>query len=286
MRLAAAGLSAAAVVVGAVLYPLMQQRGADHGLTVRLNSIAPTPDLASPRTCQQPEAAAPIVLLILGQSNAGNHGAEDEPLGVGVAPQVTVFSGGLCLRSGDPLPGGTGRHKSVWSRLPAHLKLQGYTGEVVIVLLAVEATTVNDWSRVSSPLHKRLQSLLLAMQTDHLRPSLVLWQQGEADALRNTKVDDYVTDFESLLQSIRAAGVTAPVLLARSTYCNGSDGRLVRQAVSRLLARLPDVQAGPDTDTLLGKNRTRGCHFSSAGVDAAAALWAGVIAAAVTESRR
>lgn len=55
--------------------------------------------------CVEVAATQPLVLLALGQSNAGNHGA----LPSHAAESVTLIAEGKCIRATDPLPGGTGQ---------------------------------------------------------------------------------------------------------------------------------------------------------------------------------
>jgi len=275
----------AVLALAATARKVWEQARPDRELAARLASIVPPPAAAG-QACRRPGAPAPTVWLVLGQSNAGNHGAEDEAPADGSAPQVTVFAGGACVQAGDPLPGATGRHRSIWTRLPAQLQRLGHTGEVVFAVLAVDATSIADWTRPGSPLRERLQALLRELQALQLQPSQVLWQQGEADALQGTSAEAYERGFDALLDTLRAGGISAPVWAARSTVCQRGDGRAVRQALQRLGERHPDVLPGPDTDTLQGAYRTGGCHFSSAGLEAAAALWARAIVAGTPPPQR
>jgi hypothetical protein len=255
-----------------------QQQREDADLGQRLARVqAPAPSALMP--CREPGAAMPQVLLVLGQSNAGNHGAEDGPPGDGAAPRIKVFTARGCQWSGDPLPGGTGQHRSIWARLPAHLQRSGETRETVVALLAVDGTRVADWARRHGPLHARLVGLLRELRAAGLAPDRVLWQQGEADARSGTSAAAYVQAFEEVLSALRAEDVAAPVLLARSTACHGSDGSAVGEALLSLRGRHADVWPGPDTDALRGAYRAGGCHFSRQGLDAAAALWAQALVA-------
>lgn len=253
-----------------------QRWKADRDLAARLALIVPAPAVAV-QPCARPGTAPPTVLLVLGQSNAGNHGGDDEAPADGSGPQVSVFAGAGCVRAGDPLPGGTGRHHSIWTRLPAHLQRRGFSGDLVFAVLAVDATTIDDWSRRGSPLRLRLQGLLAELRSAGLCPSRVLWQHGEADTRQGTSAQDYMAGFEIVRAAMRSAGVDAPVLMARSTVCRRGDGRAVKEAVEQLAARHADVWPGPDTDTLQGADRPQGCHFSRAGLDKAAQLWADAI---------
>lgn len=278
-------VAVAVMALASAARKVWQQGRHDGALAARMANIVPPPATAG-QACSRPGAAAPAVWLVLGQSNAGNHGAEDEAPAQGSAPRVKVFAAGACVMTGDPLPGATGRHRSIWARLPAQLQRLGHSGDVVFAVLAVDATGIDDWARPGSPLHARLQALLDELKAHRLQPSRVLWQQGEADALLGTRAEDYERGFDALLATLRAGGVNAPVLAARSTACQRGDGRAVRVALRRLSERHADVLLGPDTDTLQGATRSGGCHFSRAGLEAAAALWAGAIFASMPAPQR
>ena len=273
MRLWVPVLAVAVVAALAWAAVLAWQGGrADRSLAARMQGIVAAPAAGAP--CRLPGAPAPLVLLALGQSNAGNHGAEDEPPAAGDGPRIMVFTGRGCLRLPDPLPGGTGLHRSIWAQLPAQLRSLGVEREVVVALLAVDATSIDDWTRAGSPLPRRLRTLLDDLRAADLQPARVLWQQGESDARAGTTEADYRRGFEALRATLRGAGVTAPVLLAQSTLCRSGDASGVRAAVASLVAQHDDLLPGPDTDRLQGPYRPSGCHFSRSGVEAAAALWA------------
>ena len=57
---------------------------------------------------------------------------------------------------------------------------------VALSVLAVEGTTLSDWTRPDSPLRLHLIVRLQEMKRLNLSPALVLWQQGEADAMLGT----------------------------------------------------------------------------------------------------
>jgi hypothetical protein len=277
----AVGVALAATLLAGYLH----RRGshADDALLQRMATAVALPG-ATPGTVAAPCANAgdhPLVLLVLGQSNAGNHGAEGEVPTSRLPPRVLVFDGIGCTWVTDPLPGATGRHQSIWSDLPARLAERGLHQPVVLALLAVDSTAMDDWTRLSSPLRLRLAGLMRQLLAAGLEPALVLWQQGEADALRGTSRSAYAESFELLRLQVRNAGVAAPIVLAMSTRCGAADGREVRAAVDDLLALHHDLRRGPDTDQLTQSNRVRNCHFSGTGLRAASVLWAQAIAGQV-----
>ena len=247
----------------------------DAGLRKALATLK-TPDPSQRVDCQLWRAgAAPLVLLALGQSNAGNHG---QP-GQSPSPPVQVMDAGACAVVSDPLPGATGRGSSLWPLLPARLRELGLTGPVVLQLLAVDATTLDDWVRDGSPLRQRLQATLAANARSGLSPSLVLWQQGEADASAGTSAEAYRQGLLALASMLAEQCITAPVLLAQSTVCRSAPAATLRQAVGALIAQDTRFAAGPDTDALNHAGlRHDGCHWSNTGRAAAATAWASAIA--------
>lgn len=273
-RALAWALGAALVLAGAAGGRLLWARHqADRSLQQRVAAVVP-PRPGPP--CTDPRPA--LRLLVLGQSNAGNHGGEESPMSDDQGPRVSVQTAQGCRRLADPLPGGTGQGHSIWTRLDPSLSSQAPGHAPVIALLAVDATGIDDWTRPGSALLARLDTLLGQLAQQGFRPDLVLWQQGEADARQGTSKDAYESGMERLRQHLRHAGVTAPIVLARSTRCRNDGGNAIVQAQAQLVRRHPDLRLGPDTDGLAGAMRVNDCHFSIAGLQAAARLWAETLA--------
>jgi hypothetical protein len=251
---------------------------ADRDLAARIDAVAQRRADAVVEPCPMAGEAGSLVLLVLGQSNAANQGGTAMPTTPERDGRITVFAGDQCARSGDPLPGGTGRSRSIWSGLEDALTSNGVRRRVVVALLAVDSTSIDDWTRPSSPLHERLERLIDSMLASGLRPDFVLWQQGESDARRGTSAGAYVQGFERLRETVRRRGVASPMLLAKSTYCRNPATGAIRSAIDHLVAAHADLRMGPDTDALVGSMRVDDCHFSDAGLQAAAGLWAAAIA--------
>lgn len=263
---------AAALLATAAGLALHQRRDAAREAAVADRVAQRQPWRGTAREC--PGANA-LNLFVLGQSNAANHG---ESTVAEWPPQVLVRGPAGCAVQADPLPGGTGAGGSLWSHLPRAMRDAGDSRVPVVTLLAVDDTSIGDWTRPGSPLRAALQRELHAAVAAGHAPDLVLWQQGEADARRGTGRDDYAAAFTELVALIRGAGVTAPLVAARSTRCRSEPAAAVRDALDAAVQRVPGVLAGPDTDTLDGpRMRHDGCHFNAAGQEAAARLWAQVL---------
>lgn len=262
-------LCAAISMVTFFAFVYFQQRDEFSALTEKINGIVTVGTLPE-ISCKDLAAKKPLVLLALGQSNAGNHGDKSNLM---AEPIPYVFSG-KCIKATDPLPGATGNGGSIWPGLSRLLSLELEGRPVVLSVLAVDATSINDWTSSRSPLRKRFEEHVASMHHLGLPPDAVLWQQGEADARAGTNVADYSKGLDRLADIIEGLGSRVPIFLARSTICRSSQSADIRSAVeSKVLDRWM-FRLGPDTDMLVGEAlRYDGCHFSVRGLDAAAKMW-------------
>jgi HAMP domain-containing protein len=283
-RWAAGLLLALAVLAGLAATAVSWRRSAhaQNSLARHLQDIrAARPDTEIP--CASLKIAKPWVLLVLGQSNAANHGEIGALAGPVDMVAHNASGTASCHRVFDPLPGGTGGGHSLWSRLPLALAQAGVNRPIVLGLLGVDASSVEDWTDDSSPLPARLQTLARQMTAAGFAPDLVLWQHGESNARLGTTAPDYAQRVKRLSVLLKAAGVEAPMVLARSTLCRSAPSVAIRTAVQTLVAGSapagPQFLMGPDSDALSAPHLRRdGCHFSSAGLEAGATQWAQVLA--------
>ena len=279
-RTLSCALLAIAAMAAAALYQWGTQRRHGAPLSARLEQIV-APGKHAQIPCSEVAAARPLVLLALGQSNAGNHGA---PSARAAAP-VTLIAEGKCLTAADPLPGGTGTGGSIWQRLPAMLSTTKDTRPIVLSVLAVDATSIADWTEAQSPLRKRLAAHVTAMQRMGLGPDMVLWQQGEADARGGTSAADYAAGLGRLAAALSEAGGNAPIVLARSTICQSAPNSAIRNAIEASVANDRRFRLGPDTDTLSSDAFRMGCHLTADGLDSAAKMWAATISSEASTIR-
>jgi hypothetical protein len=218
------------------------------------------------------------VLLILGQSNGGNHGDVRHAS----ARRVYNFNpfDGLFYPARDPLLGATGDGGSPWSILGDILVEEGFAPSVLLVPLCVGGATVGDWAP-SGPFHHRMTYCLQRLRKGGFWPSHVLWHQGEADALYGTGAEVYCTRFRAVVASLRGFGVAAPVYVAVASYFAVPEGyaekqRIVRAAQQSLLDVEQRILQGPDTDAI--GNRFDGCHIGGEGLVAHAQAWRAALA--------
>lgn len=269
----AAGI--AGVVVGLIVWPVSSSRAP----AAQAREARALPALqgwrASTQPCETllPAAQRPLLLLAMGQSNAGNHAASGE---AGDMP-LPLLQGGRCGLTDDPLPGASGAGASLWSAV--HTRLQGQLAgrPLVWAVIAVDGSPLSQWLGPGPLRHhweRELASLLAQARQQGWPVAAVLWQQGEADARAGRAAQAYADDLRRLQQAMAEHGLDAPWWLAQSGRCPPADGQALRPARERLWREAPQqFKPGPDTD-VLGPELRQGCHFNAAGRQAAAALWA------------
>ena len=276
LRALALGLAIAGLAVAlAGAYVWRRDARADTHLAQRFSQRA-LPQPSTRLDCGLLKSAHPVVLLALGQSNAGNHGTPAGP-----SPSVALITDrGECHRVVDPLPGATGTGGSIWARLPDALQAAGSQRAWVIAVLAVDATTVENWTDTKGPMARALGQQLRQMHAAGLPPDFVLWQQGEADARLGTDAMQYAAGLRAVASAARLQGFDGPWLLAKSTVCRSPPSSPIRTAIDQLNREEPSrFLQGPDTDTLLTPDaRSDGCHLSESGLKLAAGAWAQSIA--------
>ncbi|RPH46455.1 MAG: hypothetical protein EHM87_02045 [Burkholderiales bacterium] len=220
------------------------------------------------------------VILVLGQSNAASHAAPIPPPAVG-GPALRVFAEGGCVIASDPLPGTTGGGSSLWSAVQELTSAADPQARLVWAPLAVGATGIARWIG-PDPVHDRLVAHLHGLREAGLKVERVVWQQGESDARDGTGAREYLRALHALRGLLDRHGVTAPMHVARSTFCRRAGTGAIGRALTRYEEALAAARIlpGPDTDLLLAPDDRRdACHFTDAGRRRAAQLWYDVLAA-------
>jgi hypothetical protein len=213
------------------------------------------------------------VILIAGQSNAANSGAERHA--TRYPDRVLNFVAGRCFVAASPLLGTNGFAGELWTPLADKLIESGAFDKVILAPLAVGATKVAQWAEggdVNATMKPLVEALVSRYRITH-----VLWHQGESDLMLGTDADSYRKSFLSFAASLRAQGVEAPIYVSRATRC-GPGWKVpnpVRTAQVELLDSKSGLKTGVDTDLLLeAQDRYDDCHFAASGQMKAAKAWA------------
>jgi Carbohydrate esterase, sialic acid-specific acetylesterase len=233
------------------------------------------------------------VLLLMGQSNAGNHAGQRFRSEHGEA--VVNFFDGRCYIAASPLLGSDGTSGEYWTQLGNLLLDRGSFDQVVLAAVAISGSEVSRWGP-RGDLNGATIETVSQLQQRGFRVTHILWVQGEIDYVKGTNEKDYRDRFVSLVSSLRSHGVAAPVYVAIATKCLGASNGGTRfhstdnpVAHAQLALRDPgaNVRSGVNSDALLGDlDRYDDCHFSSSGEQKVARAWADLLSAAPAEPGR
>jgi len=211
------------------------------------------------------------VLLVIGQSNAANsqgqrHQSEDD--------RVINFSAGHCYRAASPLLGADGELGETWTLLGTKLIQSGLYRTVILIPAAVGGSAIHRWAD-GGDLNKMMVEVIQAAKMRYTITGVLL-NQGAADFLLHTPEDQYRSDLNSLIDTIRAQGVSAPFFITRSS--NGGNGWSEDNPVAKAQASLADSQRaifdGPNTDRdVTPLDRYDGQHFGASGQEKYTDAW-------------
>lgn len=245
------------------------RKAAEMNLLQRLSDIVEvSPSDTVP--CSDVASRDAVVILALGQSSAGNHGARTV-----AGARIAMLTDHGCVWAADPLPGGTGRGGSTWSRLPAALAAFPELPAVLMSVLAVESSDIGEWTAPSSPLRERLLRHLERMKELGRPPAFVLWDQGAADVRRKTSARNYRAGLSALADLVQSRVGSARILLAPTTVCRSAPATELHEVVRQAVEADSRFELGPLLDQVLApSDRVDGCHFSEAGLSRAAESWA------------
>jgi hypothetical protein len=218
------------------------------------------------------------VLLIAGQSNAANKGGQRFASTHG--DKVINFFAGNCTVAQSPLLGSQGSNGEYWTPLGNAL-IQAGADQVILIPTAIFATPVRRWASGGD-----LNPMLLATIADarsRYRITDIVWDQGEEDYSENTNAANYAQEFHSMLASLRAGGISAPIFVSIATKCSLAQWN-VANPVADAQRALPDVAlgiyAGIDTDKLMMPiDRYDDCHLAASGQLKAVSAWEKILGA-------
>lgn len=218
------------------------------------------------------------VLLIAGQSNSANHGAEQFS---SAHPGKTFnYFNGNCYPAASPMLGATGMRGESWTPLADRLIEAGLFDRVVIVTTGIGGTKIGRWQE-GGDLNRMMLGVVADLQRRY-RVTHFLWHQGERDLNLKTPSDDYAASFQSLAASLRAAKVDAPIFISVGSRCgqpgDWKDEDAVTTAQRGLVDPAKGLFSGPETNRLVPpENRYDRCHFAGVGQRAFADAWARIL---------
>lgn len=214
------------------------------------------------------------VIIVLGQSNAANHGT-----GHYVAKhRVDNFSlyDGCCYHAADPLLGASGDEGNFATRLGDKLIEAGLFDRIILAPIAMGGTTVEQWAD-EGMFNRRILALIRRLHDAGLSTDFILWHQGEGNpGMGDAHGRQYRKNLLEVVNTFRRYGIDAPFFVALVTRCGDAphpNAVNIRDGQKGAVDPMAGVYLGPDTDTIGVEHRWDKCHFDESGLDLAASLW-------------
>ena len=252
------------IVVGRLNQPTLPESPMD------MASLFHMPATATEIPCRAESGRATRLILVLGQSNAASQ------VSPGITRGLKVYRDGRCWRVRGPMPGITSGGMGVWSRVAELAIGSGGQYDLVFAPLAIEGTHIDEWTgggNLNRILRHELEDLRRGAELG-LPISAVVWQEEEADALSGTDAERYRDELLALRKLIDDYGVTAPILVGKSTACLAPVSTSLHRAVDAAIKSGKGLRPGADTDALGDGYRDSGrCRFNARGRNAAARRW-------------
>jgi hypothetical protein len=220
--------------------------------------------------------ASTLVLLVIGQSNSGNHQGQRYD---GVNDHVVNYSNGRCYRASSPLLGAEGIEGESWTLLGNMLVNSGKFTNVVIIPAAVGSTDIARWTH-GGDLNEMLSGVVSEVSKRYAITD-VLWHQGETDFRIGTTKARYQDELTALVSDLHSWGVKSPFYVSQASYEEEyanwmADNPVTQAQVSVLNGK--DVLAGPNTDNEISeRDRYDGTHFSLTGQIKFANAWFSIL---------
>ena len=219
--------------------------------------------------CVSEASEETMVLVVIGQSGAANTGDTQYSSN----ERVLNFFEGECYMAVDPLLGATYIGGSIWTRFGDLVIKEGLYNKVVIVPVAVGGTTAKAWAH-EKELKGLLNNTVKYIKAKGMGTTHVFYMQGEADTLYKTTQKDYEKHLKNLIGYLRTQGIVSPVWISITTRVNEGVSQHIREAQKNIIDSTDNVFAGPDTDTVDGREyRYDGVHFSGKGMDRLSTMW-------------
>lgn len=210
-----------------------------------------------------------VSILILGQSNAANHGE----LRYSTQLQAVNFHLGDYYMVSDPLLGASGNGGSVWSRFSDLVIREGIYDGVVLSILSIQGTSTHDWL-TNRGIDRELVDLTSNIKESDLKIDYIFWVQGESDNIAGTSKLEYANNLRRIVNKVKTLGINVPFVIAKSTLCGkflANQG--IHDAISEIASHDENIFIGPNLDAISRKYRYDGCHLSEEGLWQAAYLW-------------
>jgi len=240
------------------------------------------------RTFAKPRSA---VVVILGQSNAGNYGEIRSPNRHGA--DIANYFGQQCAVAAEPLMGSDGIGGSPWVALANAALDDGIFDRMLLVPVTLGGTGMTRWN-AGGDLYSLAETTLRRLALAGIPPTHVFWVQGEAERADGSRYrrnggNDYFDGLQAIVNLVRRYS-QAKVFVSPTSSCRGEQrdpAPEIRWAQTEIVRENSGVVfSGPDLDAIdRPDQRTEGCHLSEAGMTAYVSGWFAAIQAVEPAAR-
>ncbi len=134
-------------------------------------------------------------------------------------------------------------------------------------MLCSGATSIRQWLPGQS-LFDQVKRTIEGLREKRLKIDWVVWHQGESETVHPARDgQQYKTDLSKVINGLRTAGVSAPVLICLASRHDGLPAEDIRVAQQAVWADDDGVFAGVDTDSMGAEYRSDGVHFNDRGLE-------------------
>lgn len=220
----------------------------------------------------QPNCNSPLVILIIGQSNAANFG-EDSRRDTSLLDNTFMLCESSYVPLSTPMCGASGRKDHPWARMATILRKSTNYDCIILANTAIGGASL---ATLSSFFHaSAINQTAVQLIIDFGKIDVVIIQQGESQL---GKSSEYSGEFFHFLSNVPAIA-DIPILLSRTSYCNGRSDPALIDAQNQVISANRRVFPGPNTDkyTSLKFRSSDQCHFNSHGLDQLGIEWATAI---------
>jgi hypothetical protein len=219
------------------------------------------------------------VFVFIGQSNSVNEVPTVRTPTYAKNHQLNIYDGD-CYQTQEPLlginvSGGTVTDaRGTWmSREADRLIADGHLDRVVIVPMAVGATTVGLWADDANAPYLRdlIGTVARRIKAAGLPCTAIHWGQGESDTSAGTTQAAYSAALGTVIATFNRELPGCPILVARESYYYGATSAAVLAAQDAAVNG-STVFAGENLESIGSSYRYDNTHLSESGADLRAAL--------------
>jgi hypothetical protein len=248
-------------------------------------------------SCNGIPRAGLAVIIIAGQSNASNSARPDAD-GRYFSTARPIYNlnigDGKCYVAKNPLLGSdamldaNGKPMGQSFALPVASALieGGHYERVLLVPIAVSGSLIEQWTpspprTPGAAFFNRFVAAIDLLERTGLRPTFILWHQGEGNSgfptalnskssltpdLARATTLSWMRNLFHIVAALRERGVGAPIFVAKATICGHPEpGADIRRAQASVVDPAWKIFPGPDTDAIAHDLRPDRCHFSHKG---------------------